>query len=270
MSEETPPKNQVAPYLVGYGKPPAQHRFVKGRSGNPKGRPRRRQPAAEQERGVSHADRLILLEAYRPVTIREGDTVIEMPAMQAAIRALGISAMKGSRLAQRALAELVRDAEAKHRSETEATMEAMIDYKRNWSAELERCRRLGIPEPKLVPHPDDIMLDFRNGGVKIHGPLNEDEKPEWDKWIERRDDAQFEVSHYAELYRKARSPEQKARWLEWWHAEQLLFDLINERLGGRYKVKLEDRSYAAGASRPDKPVKEYVAMLRAARDARKK
>jgi hypothetical protein len=216
---------------------------------------------------VSDADRLILTEAYRPVTIREGDTAIQMPAMQAAIRALGISAMKGSRLAQRALAELVRDAEAKHKAETEAAMEAMLEYKQKWGAEIERCRRLGQPEPVLVPHPDDIMVDFRDGGVKVRGPLNEDEKPEWDKWIQRRDDAQVEVSDYAALYRKARKPEQKAQWLKWWHAEQLLFDLINERLGGRYKVELKDRSYVSGASRPGKPVAEYVAMIRAARDA---
>ena len=262
MSDEPPPKTEVVPYEVGYGKPPAQHRFVKGRSGNPRGRPRRRQTAIDDARGVSQADRLILMEAYRPVTIREGDTVIEMPAMQAAIRALGISAMKGSRLAQRALAELVRDAEAKHRAETEASMEAMIEYKQKWGVELERCRRLGLPEPKLVPHPEDIMIDFRSGGVKICGPLNQDEKPEWDKWIQRRDDAQVEVSDYAALYRKARKPEQKERWLEWWHAEQLIFDLINERLGGRYKVELKDRSYAPGASRAGRPIKEYLDMMR--------
>jgi len=217
---------------------------------------------------VSLADRLILFEAYRPVTVREGETAIEMPALQAAMRALGISAMKGSRLAQRALAELVRDAEAKHRTETEAAMEAMLEYKQKWGAELERCRRSGQSEPVLVPHPDDIMIDFRNGGVKILGPLNEDEKPEWDKWIERRDDAQIEVSEFAALYRKARKPEQKAQWLELWHTEQLLFDMINERLGGRYRVELKDRSYASGASQPGKPVSEYVAMIRAKREAR--
>lgn len=264
MSDEPPVKNQVAPYEVGYAKPPQQHRFVKGQSGNPRGRPRRPRPAPDKVRGVSYADQLILTEAYRPVSVREGDTVIEMPAIQAAMRALGISAMKGSRLAQRALAELVRDAEAKHRAETEASMEAVIEYKQKWGMELERRRNLGLPEPTLVPHPEDIMIDFRDGGVKVCGPLNEDEKPQWDKWIKRRDDAQLEVSDYAALYRKARKPEQKARWLEWWHAEQLIFDMINERLGGRYKTELKDRSYASGASRPGRPIDEYLGLMRAA------
>jgi hypothetical protein len=103
--------NLPARYEVGYGKPPAEHRFEKGRSGNPGGRsrgakskPKPFDPAAQP------TDSLILEEAYRPVTIREGDRVIELPAIQAAIRSLAISAMTGSRLSQNALAEIVREA----------------------------------------------------------------------------------------------------------------------------------------------------------------
>jgi hypothetical protein len=257
-----------AKYEVGYGKPPAEHRFKKGASGNPRGRPKGAKNNPVPMRGVSPADRLILQEAYRPVTVREGDTTIEMPAIQAAMRALGISAMKGSRLAQRALAELVRDAEAKHHAETEAAMEAMITFKQKWTEEIERCRRSGLPEPDIIPHPDDVMIDFRNGGVKVRGPLNADEKPEWDRWIQRRDDAQAEVTEYAKLHRKARKPEQKAMWLEWWLAEQALFDLLNERLGGRYKTELQNRSYASGASRPGRPLEEYGAMIRQKRPSK--
>ena len=98
--------------------------------------------------------------------------------------------------------------------------------------------------------------------MKILGPLNADEKPRWDEMIARRDNAQIEISELAELYRKARKPEQKTRWLEWWLGEQLLFDLLNETLGGRYKVELEDRSHAPGASKPGRPIEEYRAMLK--------
>lgn len=96
---------------IGRGKPPAQHRFRKGQSGNPKGRPRRK-PEASDDPGVTRVtDALILEEALRPVTVREGDKAITLPAIQAAVRALAIAAMKGNRLAQRDLATLVLEAE---------------------------------------------------------------------------------------------------------------------------------------------------------------
>ena len=54
-------------YEVGYGKPPSQTRFRKGVSGNPGGRPR--------GMTAGRANRLALNEAYRLVTVREGEKI---------------------------------------------------------------------------------------------------------------------------------------------------------------------------------------------------
>lgn len=50
--------------------------------------------------GSQPANQMLLEEAYRTVAIREGDKVIELPVIKAVFRSLGVSAMKGNRLAQ--------------------------------------------------------------------------------------------------------------------------------------------------------------------------
>ena len=98
--EETKAAGEPA---VGCGKPPVHTRFRKGQSGNPGGRPR------GMTRGRAMA--LALDEAYRLVTVREGDETHRMPALQAVLRSQVALAVKGNGAAQRALIDTVRDIE---------------------------------------------------------------------------------------------------------------------------------------------------------------
>ena len=93
---------------VGYGKPPIHSRFRKGRSGNPSGK-RRHSEAID-------AQALIRQEAYRLLTIREGDKVSRIPALQAVIRSQIAAAAKGNVGAQRAIFKAVQDIEAEARA----------------------------------------------------------------------------------------------------------------------------------------------------------
>jgi hypothetical protein len=88
---------------VGYCKPPIHSRFRKGQSGNPSGK--RRHSEAER------AQALIWKEAYRSLTLREGDKLTRMPALQAVIRSQIASAAKGNVGAQRAFLKVVQDVE---------------------------------------------------------------------------------------------------------------------------------------------------------------
>jgi len=101
-----PKRKAQGAYEVGYGRPPVQTRFRRGASGNPGGRPR----------GRTHGrvEALILKEAYRPVSIKEGGKVIRLPALQVVLRSQVATAVKGSGPAQRDIIQRVQGIEQEH------------------------------------------------------------------------------------------------------------------------------------------------------------
>ena len=72
-------------YNVGCGRPPEAHRFKPGRSGNPAGRPRRKQSI----------DAAIEEALHKPVSVNEKGRQRKLPALQVIMRQLTNSAMRG-------------------------------------------------------------------------------------------------------------------------------------------------------------------------------
>ena len=72
-------------YEVGYGKPPGHTQFMKGRSGNPKGRPK----------GSKSLATIIDEEMNQPVTIVENGKRKRVTKMQAVVRQTMNKALRG-------------------------------------------------------------------------------------------------------------------------------------------------------------------------------
>jgi hypothetical protein len=153
-------------YEVGYGKPPVRTRFRKGQSGNPRGSIPKTQP-------WERTNQLMLEEAYRPVTVRDGDRTMRMPAIAAIFRSQLASGLKGNGPAQRASLRMIKAIESDHAAVKTEFLKVMIDYKAAAEREIARRAKLGIKDiSDIDPHPDDILIDMATGGVYVKGELN--------------------------------------------------------------------------------------------------
>lgn len=158
-------------YEVGFGKPPADTRFRKGTSGNQRGRrkgTKNKVPAMNDERMKA----IILEEAFRTITVRDGTRNVSVPIARAVLRSLAVNAVKGQHWSRRLFTELLSCVEITRTAFYDEWVETVIGYKRRLDEELTRRRALGITHlPDPIPHPDDIKIDVRRGGARFTGPL---------------------------------------------------------------------------------------------------
>ena len=164
------PDGEPDRHAVGYGKPPKQHQFQPGRSGNPRGRP------PKIKKGVPDSDPTLALLgmgriAFEPVKITQNGKVVTMPAIEAIQRRRVNDALKGgNRLLQR---ELIQEAQETQRQALEAEAKHYVrvrSLKEQGEQLLAEAKSRGLPEPELLPHPMDIVVDDENMTVEIEEP----------------------------------------------------------------------------------------------------
>lgn len=100
---EPPKSNEIGDYDVGYGKPPKQHQFKPGQSGNPKGG---RKPSKTLED-------LIFEEAGKKVTVKMGGEATTINKRQALVKSLYAKAINGDLRAVQIIFSLLTQADAK-------------------------------------------------------------------------------------------------------------------------------------------------------------
>ena len=123
---------------------------------------------------------IILDEAYRGITVRDGDRSVTMPMAQAIVRSMAVNAAKGQHRAQRLFAEMLASTESARTMLNDQWLETAIEYKVEWEKELRRRKTLGITHlPEPLPHPDHVEIDLNEGTARIVGPGQRKRRRRW-------------------------------------------------------------------------------------------
>ncbi|WP_237155488.1 DUF5681 domain-containing protein [Oryzibacter oryziterrae] len=161
--------------VVGYSRPPEHTRFQPGQSGNPRGRPRIGPPETRlADQPLLNA---LLKASRKPVRVRENDRITEMPMAEAVVQTILASALKGNAVSQDLAYTLIQTAEHAALRERQRDIELWSWYKEEKSKELALAAERKQPSPRVLPHPDDVIIDYAKG-VRFVGPICEvDEAP---------------------------------------------------------------------------------------------
>lgn len=171
----------------GYGRPPVSGQFAKGRSGNPKGRPKGTGKARAPTAPAKSLDEIVRAEAWRQVTLTDRDgKVVSASMAEVAVKALALKAGKGSNPAIRTFVQIIAAAEGRDPARQMAQVlliEAGLQLKTAaWM--LEATSSLEVPDP--LPRSDEVEIDLIAGEVTLRRPMGRQDQAFWDGcWMMR-------------------------------------------------------------------------------------
>lgn len=169
---------------VGYKSPPKHSRFKPGQSGNPKGRPKKRDP--KPSCGLTGFYKTILDQARRSIPVREGDRLKNISVFEAIIRAQHANALKGNSRAQHDVLVAIQHALEQERQSLDEEHRFWAQIRDNKRRELDLAEMHGLDEADIIPHPDDIIIE-PGQPVRIIGPIDDGGAKRMEETIRLRD-----------------------------------------------------------------------------------
>ncbi len=188
-----------APYAVGKGKPPKEHQFRPGQSGNRNGRRSANAPDPKLSKLLERNKIEFLEEMYETVELTRPDGKIErITKFKLLIRSLFKAAAQGNRHAAMKLLDYLSLIERENRDANLETVQLAIDYQRKMRKVLDKAEKENRPPPELELHPDDIFVDETIGEVRFRDPTIRRTLAQLDSLAKRQDALASELTHDAE------------------------------------------------------------------------
>jgi uncharacterized protein DUF5681 len=132
-------------YEVGWGKPPISTRFMKGQSGNPKGRPR----------GTKNPKTDLMEELREIIVVREGDRTVRMSKQRAMIKTVMNKSLKGDARAIITLIRMMTRFTETDGGSTEVDEALSVDERELWQGLIDEVRSEQTSAPKRGDKPDE-------------------------------------------------------------------------------------------------------------------
>lgn len=157
---------------VGYKRPPAQHRFKKGRSGNPAGRPRNAKTAVGGQPLASWWHDTWLKGANKVVNVTINGRPVRRTMGELTVERILAEAAAGKPTAMRLATQMLSAAERVKREQVLEELETLAIVQQRQSEEMDRRLAAGEVDPLVIPHPDDFVFNKETGMMELAGPID--------------------------------------------------------------------------------------------------
>lgn len=222
-------------YTVGRGKPPREHCFRPGFSGNLRGRPKKSDKSSRHPLEQA-AENIFLREAHREVTLNDGGKSVTMTALEAATRAHFNKAIRGNAHAQKSCIQIAQAIERKETEQHAKLWEQAIVRKAELEVERQHWVASGRDEAAMLFHPEDIQICSQTGDVTTYLALTEEERDARQRLLLMRGEKEAVI-------RRNRKARELGVELQLWALELELaeetFNVINEALPPRFRKQLK-------------------------------